>query len=161
LYISAENKVKGEADWYGIIGVCPHADDDTIRKHYRKLALMLHPNKNKSIGSDGAFKLTPEAWNIFSNEDRRAAYDEKIKAKPQKGSTIFGGSSTKATADGENNSKKKTPSSGKTRKTTDKEPTSSSVNTSNSHFGLFAIDVICNILTLNSSVLTVMMHLWL
>ncbi|KEH25892.1 hypothetical protein MTR_6g037310 [Medicago truncatula] len=51
-------------------------------------------------------------------------YDEKIKAKPHKGSTIFGGSSTKATANGANNSKKKTPSH------------------QNSHFGLLAIDAV-------------------
>ena len=92
VYISAENKVKGEADWYGILGVNPHADDDTIRKHYRKLALMFHPDKKKSIGSDGAFKLISEAWSILSDKDRRAAHNEKIKVKPQKDSTIFGGS---------------------------------------------------------------------
>jgi len=70
----------------------------------------------------------------LSDKDRRAAYDEKIKAKPQKGSTIFCGSSTKATTNGENNSKKKMPSSGKTHMNTTKEPTSSSVNTSKSTF---------------------------
>lgn len=134
VYISAEHKVKGESDWYGILGVNPRADDDTVRKHYRKLALMLHPDKNKSIGSDGAFRLISEAWSILSDKDRRAAYDAKIKGKPQKGSTIFGGSSTKATANGANNSKKKTPSSGKSHKNTAKEPTSSSANASKSTF---------------------------
>ncbi|KEH25890.1 hypothetical protein MTR_6g037230 [Medicago truncatula] len=79
-------------------------------------------------------KLKQEAWSILSDKDRRAAYDEKIKAKPQKGSTIFGGSSTKATTNRTNNSKKKTPSSGKTHKNTAKEPTSSFVNTSKSTF---------------------------
>lgn len=126
IYISAENKVKGEADWYGILGVGSHSDDDTVRKHYRKLALMLHPDKNKSIGADGAFKLISEAWSILSDKTRRAAYDEKINAKAQKGSAIFGGSSAKAAANGANNSKKKTPSSGKTPKNAAKENTSSS-----------------------------------
>ena len=98
MYISAENKVKGKADWYGILSVNPHVDDDTVRKHYRKLAFMIHLDKKKSIGSDGAIKLISEAWSILSDKDRRAAYDEKIKEKPQKGSTIFGGSSSKATA---------------------------------------------------------------
>ncbi|MCE3052016.1 hypothetical protein HAX54_051422 [Datura stramonium] len=32
----------------------PSADDETIRKHYRRLALALHPDKNKSVGADGA-----------------------------------------------------------------------------------------------------------
>ncbi|CAJ2666938.1 unnamed protein product [Trifolium pratense] len=35
VYISAENKVKGEADLYGILGVDPRADDDTVRKQTR------------------------------------------------------------------------------------------------------------------------------
>jgi len=121
VYISAENKVKGEVDWHGILSVNSHVDDDTVRKHYGKLTLMLHPDKNKSIGSDGAFKLISEAWSLLSDKDRRTSYDEKIKAKPPKGSTIFGGSSTKATANGANNSKKKTPSSGKTHKNTAKK----------------------------------------
>ncbi|CAK8533015.1 unnamed protein product [Lathyrus sativus] len=133
IYISADNKVKGEADWYGILGVSPHADDDTVQKHYRKLALMLHPDKNKSIGADGAFKLISEAWSILSDKARRAAYDEKINARAQKGSAIFGGSSAKATANGANNSKKKTPSMGKSQKNTAKENTSSS-NKSKSTF---------------------------
>ncbi|XP_045818904.1 uncharacterized protein LOC123911521 [Trifolium pratense] len=100
VYISAENKVKGEADLYGILGVDPRADDDTVRKHYRKLALMLHPDKNKSVGADWAFKHVSEAWSILSDKARRAAYDEKINAKAQKGSTIFGGSSANAVANG-------------------------------------------------------------
>lgn len=57
VYISAENRISGEADWYRILGVNPKANDETVRKHYRKLALMLHPDKNKSVGAEGAFKL--------------------------------------------------------------------------------------------------------
>ncbi|KAK2367245.1 Chaperone DnaJ-domain superfamily protein [Trifolium repens] len=133
VYIAAENKVKGEADWYGILGVNPRADDDTVRKHYRKLALMLHPDKNKSVGADGAFKFISEAWSILSDKARRAAYDEKINAKAQKGSTIFGGSSAKAAANGANNSKKKPPSSSRTQKNTAKEQ-ASSANKSKSTF---------------------------
>ncbi|XP_004512598.1 uncharacterized protein [Cicer arietinum] len=134
VYISAENKIKGEADWYGILGVDPRADDDTVRKHYRKLALMLHPDKNKSIGADGAFKLLSEAWSLLSDKARRAAYDEKINAKAQKGSTIFGGSSAKAGPNGAYNSKKKPPSSARTQKNTTKENTSSSASKSKSTF---------------------------
>ncbi|KAL0321534.1 UNVERIFIED_CONTAM: Chaperone protein DnaJ [Sesamum calycinum] len=65
VYVSAENKISGEIDWYGVLGVSPSSDDETIRKQYRKLALMLHPDKNKSVGSDGAFKLISEAWSFY------------------------------------------------------------------------------------------------
>ncbi|KAM6547495.1 hypothetical protein CsatB_019171 [Cannabis sativa] len=83
VYICAENKINGVVtDWYGILGVDPKADDDTIRKQYRKLALMLHPDKNNSIGADDAFKLILEAWNLLSNKEQRDAYDkERNKAK--------------------------------------------------------------------------------
>ncbi|KAL5568326.1 hypothetical protein UlMin_024901 [Ulmus minor] len=81
VYISAENKISGEADWYGILGVNPWDNDDTIRKQYRKLALMLHPDKNKSIGAEGAFKLVSEAWSLLSDKNKRLAYNQKRNAK--------------------------------------------------------------------------------
>ncbi|KAF8378018.1 hypothetical protein HHK36_029351 [Tetracentron sinense] len=81
VYISAENKISGEADWYGILGVDPLADDETVRKQYRKLALMLHPDKNKSIGADEAFKHISEAWSLLSDKAKRIAYDLKRNLK--------------------------------------------------------------------------------
>ncbi|KAF7816715.1 DnaJ-like subfamily B member 14 [Senna tora] len=81
VYISAENKVSGEMDWYGILGVNPFTDDETIRKQYRKLALNLHPDKNKSLGAEGAFKLVSEAWSLISDKAKRLAYNQKRSSK--------------------------------------------------------------------------------
>ncbi|XP_057446446.1 uncharacterized protein LOC130738478 [Lotus japonicus] len=134
VYISAENKINGETDWYGILGANPYADDDTVRKHYRKLALMLHPDKNKSVGADGAFKLISEAWSLLSDKSRRAAYDDKRKGKARKDSTMFGGSSAKKGANGSFNFTKTTSSSAKTQKNTAKENTSSSTHKSKPTF---------------------------
>ncbi|GKD99340.1 DnaJ domain-containing protein [Tanacetum coccineum] len=75
VYISYEKKVNGESDWYGIPDVNPSDDDETIRKQYRKLALMLHPDKNKSVGADDAFKILSEAWTLLSDKVKRFAYD--------------------------------------------------------------------------------------
>ncbi|MCL7033829.1 hypothetical protein MKW94_006237 [Papaver nudicaule] len=77
VYLSAENKVYGEADWYGVLGVSPYSDEETVKKHYRKLALLLHPDKNKSVGGEGAFKLISEAWSLLSDKNKRAVYDQK------------------------------------------------------------------------------------
>ncbi|KAK9059633.1 hypothetical protein SSX86_020337 [Deinandra increscens subsp. villosa] len=77
VYIASENKVSGEIDWYGILGANPNDDDETIRTHYRKLALTLHPDKNKSVGADGAFKLLSEAWSLLSDKAKRSAYNER------------------------------------------------------------------------------------
>ncbi|XP_059667199.1 uncharacterized protein LOC132312731 [Cornus florida] len=81
VYISAENKVSGEVDWYGVLGVNPSADDDTVKKQYRKLALILHPDKNKSVGADGAFKLLSEAWSLLSDKTKRLAYNQRRSLK--------------------------------------------------------------------------------
>ncbi|XP_021634495.2 uncharacterized protein LOC110631087 [Manihot esculenta] len=77
VYISAERRTNGEIDCYGILGVDPLADEETIRKHYRKLALILHPDKNKSVGAEGAFKILSEAWSLLSDKAKRIAYDQK------------------------------------------------------------------------------------
>ncbi|KAG4958549.1 Chaperone protein dnaJ 49 [Glycine soja] len=76
VYICAENKIHGEMDWYGILGVYPYADEETVRKQYRKLALNLHPDKNKSPGAEGAFKLVSEAWSLLSDKVKRLAYNQ-------------------------------------------------------------------------------------
>ncbi|GAB4826263.1 hypothetical protein Ancab_009128 [Ancistrocladus abbreviatus] len=75
---SAEKKVSGEMDWYGILGVSPWADDEAIKKHYKKLALLLHPDKNKSVGADVAFKFVSEAFTNLSDKAKRLAYNQRI-----------------------------------------------------------------------------------
>ncbi|XP_054805293.1 uncharacterized protein LOC129308256 [Prosopis cineraria] len=77
VYASAEKRINGEIDWYKVLGVDPSADDETIRRHYRKMALTLHPDKNKSVGSDGAFKLISQAWSLFSDKGKRMFYDQR------------------------------------------------------------------------------------
>lgn len=41
----------GEVDWYGVLSVTPYADDNIMRKQYKKLILMLHLDKHKSLGT--------------------------------------------------------------------------------------------------------------
>ncbi|KAL6142668.1 hypothetical protein ACLB2K_060945 [Fragaria x ananassa] len=75
--VAAENRINGEVDWYGMLGLDPGADDETVKRQYKKLALMLHPDKNKAIGAEGAFKLLSEAWSLLSDKGRRKAYDQR------------------------------------------------------------------------------------
>ncbi|PPD91482.1 hypothetical protein GOBAR_DD11561 [Gossypium barbadense] len=63
VYISADEKINGEVDWYRVLGVQPYSAEDTIWKHYMKLAFILHPDKNKFAGA-GAFKLLLEKLNL-------------------------------------------------------------------------------------------------
>ncbi|KAL7147360.1 hypothetical protein ABFS83_06G102600 [Erythranthe nasuta] len=77
VYISAENKINGETDWYGVLAVSPSADENMIKKQFRRLALLLHPDKNSSIGADGAFKLISEAWKLLLDGEKRLAYNQR------------------------------------------------------------------------------------
>ncbi|KAE8725068.1 LRR receptor-like serine/threonine-protein kinase GSO1-like [Hibiscus syriacus] len=97
VYISADKKINGEVDWYRVLAVQPFADEDTIRKHYRKLALVLHPDKNKSVGADGAFKILSEAWNLLSDRAKRNAYDQKRNLRGSYTNVSHGKSSSSAT----------------------------------------------------------------
>ncbi|KAK1404133.1 Chaperone protein dnaJ 49 [Heracleum sosnowskyi] len=75
VFIYADNKINGEVDWYGVLGVNPLDTEDVIRKSFRKLVLMLHPDKNNASGANGAFLLVSEAWELLSDKTKRSAYD--------------------------------------------------------------------------------------
>ncbi|OIV98210.1 hypothetical protein TanjilG_00082 [Lupinus angustifolius] len=73
---SAERRVNGQVDWYRVLGVHPLADDATIRRCYRKLARVLHPNKNKSAGAADAYKLITHACSLLSDKGMKVIYDQ-------------------------------------------------------------------------------------
>ncbi|XP_008777980.1 uncharacterized protein LOC103697819 [Phoenix dactylifera] len=81
VYLASEMKVNGESDWYAILCLDASADEETMKKQHRKLALQLHPDKNKSIGAEGAFKLISEAWSVLSDNSRKMMYDQKRNVK--------------------------------------------------------------------------------
>jgi len=62
-------------DYYAILGVDRSADDDAIKKAYRKLALKLHPDKTKEPGAEEAFKKVGEAFSVLSDAQKRQTYD--------------------------------------------------------------------------------------
>lgn len=80
VHCSANVKVNGEMDWYGILQVEPTADDSSVRKQYRRLALLLHPGKNQFAGAEAAFKLIGEAHMTLSDQEKRHLYDIKRNA---------------------------------------------------------------------------------
>ncbi|KAL3835706.1 hypothetical protein ACJIZ3_010442 [Penstemon smallii] len=81
VYLSAEEeKIYGQPNWYSVLGVTRLADDETIKKQYRKLALLLHPDKNRSIGGEGAFKIISQAWSLLSDKHKKKEYDQRYSA---------------------------------------------------------------------------------
>lgn len=77
VHCSALNKLGSEMNWYGILQVEQMVDVVTIKKQYRRLALLLHPDKNKFAGAEAAFKLIGEANRVLTDEAKRSTFDLK------------------------------------------------------------------------------------
>ncbi|MCM1449077.1 MAG: molecular chaperone DnaJ [Clostridiales bacterium] len=64
-------------DYYEVLGVAKNATAAEIKKAYRKLALQYHPDKNPGDkAAEEKFKEAAEAYDVLSNEEKRAKYDQ-------------------------------------------------------------------------------------
>ena len=63
-------------DYYEILGVQKSADVSEIKSAYRKLALQYHPDRNPdNHEAENKFKEATEAYEVLSDEQKRAKYD--------------------------------------------------------------------------------------
>ncbi|OUR92221.1 molecular chaperone DnaJ [Flavobacteriales bacterium 34_180_T64] len=64
-------------DYYDILGVSKGASATEIKKAYRKMALKYHPDKNPDDkAAEDKFKKAAEAYEVLSNDDKKARYDQ-------------------------------------------------------------------------------------
>ncbi|KAL8254451.1 hypothetical protein R6Q59_032672 [Mikania micrantha] len=81
--LNAADKTTTTPHWYNILEVEPFSHINSIKKQYKKLALILHPDKNTSVASEEAFKLVNEAFRVLSDKIRRKEYDMKLRIDMQ------------------------------------------------------------------------------
>ncbi|NUP09604.1 MAG: DnaJ domain-containing protein [Polyangiaceae bacterium] len=63
-------------DLYDTLGVNKSADEDAIRKAFRKLAAKYHPDRNPGKDAESKFKEINRAHEVLSDKEKRALYDE-------------------------------------------------------------------------------------
>lgn len=85
-------------DYYETLGVSRGANDEEIRRAFRKKAMEFHPDRNRTPGAEDAFKEINEAYQVLSDQEKRARYDRFGHAgvnggseRPFDGADFFGG----------------------------------------------------------------------
>lgn len=72
---------EAELNPFLVLGVEATASDVELKKAYRQLAVMVHPDKNHHPRAEEAFKVLRSAWDIVSNPERRKEYEMKRMAE--------------------------------------------------------------------------------
>ncbi|RDI44019.1 molecular chaperone DnaJ [Falsibacillus pallidus] len=80
-------------DFYEVLGLSKGANKDEIKKAYRKLSKKYHPDINKEADAADKFKEIKEAYEVLSDDQKRAHYDQFGHTDPNQGFGGFGGGS--------------------------------------------------------------------
>ncbi|TBL70421.1 molecular chaperone DnaJ [Paenibacillus thalictri] len=72
-------------DYYEVLGVGKDASADDIKKAYRKLARQYHPDVNKADDAETKFKEAKEAYDVLSDDQKKATYDRFGHVDPNQG----------------------------------------------------------------------------
>lgn len=66
-----------KSDYYEVLGVSKHADERDIKRSYKRLAIKFHPDRNPGDSSaEAKFKEIKEAYEVLTDPQKRAAYDQ-------------------------------------------------------------------------------------
>uniref|UniRef100_A0A7N0UR59 J domain-containing protein n=1 Tax=Kalanchoe fedtschenkoi TaxID=63787 RepID=A0A7N0UR59_KALFE len=77
--MAGQQQINGRYDWYGILQVGRMCGDaEMMAGQYRRLALLLNPQRNGLPFAEEAFGLVTEAWSVLSNPLRKSLYDNEL-----------------------------------------------------------------------------------
>lgn len=89
-----------KSDYYDILGVSKNADERDIKRSYKRLAMKFHPDRNPGdVSAETKFKEIKKAYEVLSNAEKRAAYDQYGHSAFEQNSMGGGGTSSATSAD--------------------------------------------------------------
>ncbi|EQB6624594.1 DnaJ domain-containing protein, partial [Escherichia coli] len=74
-----------------VLGVSRDAEEREIKKAYKRLAMKFHPDRNQDTDAEEKFKEVKEAYEILTDAQKRAAYDQYGHAAFEQGGMGGGG----------------------------------------------------------------------
>lgn len=81
-------------DYYEVLGVAKDADEATIKRAFKRLAIKYHPDHNKDPDAGDKFREINEAYQVLSDPQKRQAYDQfgfdGVNGQPGAGGNPFG-----------------------------------------------------------------------
>jgi molecular chaperone DnaJ len=78
-------------DYYEVLGVSKDASQEDIKKAYRKMARQYHPDVNKAADAEDKFKEAKDAYDVLSDDQKKATYDRYGHVDPNQGMGGMGG----------------------------------------------------------------------
>ncbi|KAA8496226.1 DnaJ-like subfamily B member 12 [Porphyridium purpureum] len=69
-------KILAAKDLYSCLGVARDCDEAELKRAYRRLAVVVHPDKSAAPQADEAFKRLSHAFQVLSDKERRLRYDQ-------------------------------------------------------------------------------------
>lgn len=76
--LAAAKRINNQHDWYAVLQLHRSDDLDLIKRQYRRLALLLHPDKNKFAFADSAFRIVADAWSVLSDSAKKLLFDSEL-----------------------------------------------------------------------------------
>ncbi|WOL02777.1 hypothetical protein Cni_G11496 [Canna indica] len=81
--LAGRSRIDNHVDWYGVLQLphpSPTGPDDpaTVQRQYRRLALLLHPDRTSVFGADTAYRLVSDAYSVLSDPGKKSVYDAEL-----------------------------------------------------------------------------------